>query len=61
YIDVPFCASFRTPLMSRYEEMLEVFQAAGDEGARGLIFNRYNLLSPSRFRWIKRALQEVRG
>ena len=43
------------------EEMLEVFQASAEQGAKGVAFNRYNLLSPSRFRWIKEALKEVRG
>ena len=61
YIAVPFAAGFSGPAMTRYEEMLEVFQAAADQGAKGVTFNRYNLLSPSRFRWIKQALREVRG
>jgi len=60
YVNVPFALRFRAPAMSRYEEMLEVFQASAENGAKGVLFNRYNLLSPSRLRWIGRALREVK-
>ena len=61
YIAVPFAVGFSGPAMTHYGEMLEVFQATAEQGAEGITFNRYNLLSPSRFRWIKQALKEVRG
>lgn len=60
YVNVPFAVGFRAPAMSRYEEMWEVFQASAEHRAKGVLFNRYNLLSPSRFRWIGRALREVK-